>query len=88
MFLLPAYNSGRHVTIISSAALFYFIYLFIFQKIKCTPQNNTIILVNRFSNMEVYNKYCKKVDGHSWTVIVATYLIKNVFDCSLSIEKL
>ncbi|VVC45023.1 Hypothetical protein CINCED_3A023091 [Cinara cedri] len=59
-----------------------------YPKFKCTPQNNTMLLVNRFSNMEVYTKYCRKIDGHSWTVVVANYMIKDMFNCKIKLEKM
>lgn len=36
--------------------------------------------------MDSYVKYCKIVDGHAWTVVVANYLIKNdrEIKCKLS----
>lgn len=40
-------------------------------------------MVKRDSNIESYVKYCKKVDGHAWTVVIAHYLIKQ--DCRISI---
>lgn len=54
-------------------------------KFACKPQHNTIFMVNRDSNMDSYVKYCKIVDGHAWTVVVANYLIKNDhrLDCKL-----
>ncbi|XP_029344824.1 uncharacterized protein LOC100575121 isoform X1 [Acyrthosiphon pisum] len=50
-------------------------------KFACKPQHNTIFMVNRDSNMDSYVKYCKVVDGHAWTVVVANYVIHKDFDC-------
>lgn len=38
--------------------------------------------------MDSYVKYCKIVDGHAWTVVVANYLIKNDFECNLVVQKM
>lgn len=62
--------------------------LLIFQKFACKPQDNTIFMVNRDANMESYVKYCKKVDGHAWTVIVANYLIKKNLTCKPVLKKI
>jgi len=35
--------------------------------------------------MDSYVKYCKIVDGHAWTVVVANYVIHKNFDCVLSV---
>lgn len=43
--------------------------------------------MHRDSNMESYIKYCKKVEGHAWTVIVANYLIKANLDCEVVAHK-
>ncbi|XP_022180958.1 prolyl 3-hydroxylase OGFOD1 isoform X2 [Myzus persicae] len=56
-------------------------------KFACMPQHNTIFMVNRDSNMDSYVQYCKIVDGHAWTVVVANYVIKKDFDCKLAIHK-
>lgn len=45
-------------------------------------------MVNRKSDMESHVKYCKKVDGHAWTVIVANYLVKKSLDCHVRLKKL
>lgn len=44
-------------------------------------------MVHRESNMESYVTYCKKVEGHAWTVIVANYLIKEQLDCRVKVSK-
>lgn len=57
-------------------------------KFACKPQHNTIFMVNRDSNMDSYVKYCKIVDGHAWTVVVANYVIRKDFDCKLLVKRL
>lgn len=44
-------------------------------------------MVMHDSNMESYVKYCKKVEGHAWTVIVANYFTKNNLKCQVITEK-
>lgn len=57
-------------------------------KFACKPQHNTIFMVNRDSDMDSFVKYCKIVDGHAWTVVVANYVIKKDFDCKVLLSKL
>jgi len=56
-------------------------------KFACKPQHNTIFMVHRDSNMDSYVKYCKIVDGHAWTVVVANYMIKNDLDCKVILRR-
>lgn len=45
-------------------------------------------MVVRDSNMESYVKYCKKVDGHAWTVIIANYFITDHLKYNILLNKL
>lgn len=38
--------------------------------------------------MDSYVKYCKIVDGHAWTVVIANYVIRKDFDCKLLLPRL
>lgn len=38
--------------------------------------------------MDSYVKYCKIVDGHAWTVVIANYVIREDFDCKLLLPNL
>jgi len=38
--------------------------------------------------MDSYVKYCKIVDGHAWTVVIANYVIREDFDCALLLPRL
>ncbi|CAI6367906.1 unnamed protein product [Macrosiphum euphorbiae] len=56
-------------------------------KFACKPQHNTIFMVNRDPNMDSYVTYCKIVDGHAWTVVVANYVIRRDFECTLRLSR-
>uniref|UniRef100_A0A2S2P5C9 Uncharacterized protein n=1 Tax=Schizaphis graminum TaxID=13262 RepID=A0A2S2P5C9_SCHGA len=56
-------------------------------KFACKPQHNTIFMVHQDSNMDSHVKYCKIVDGHAWTVVVANYIIKNDLDSKVVLKR-
>jgi len=37
--------------------------------------------------MDSYVKYCKIVDGHAWTVVVANYVIRKDFECEVLVSR-
>uniref|UniRef100_A0A2H8TJ70 uS12 prolyl 3-hydroxylase n=1 Tax=Melanaphis sacchari TaxID=742174 RepID=A0A2H8TJ70_9HEMI len=57
-------------------------------KFASTPQHNTMLLVNHDSKTDLYVKYCKIVDGHAWTVVVANYIVKNNLDSRILLENI
>lgn len=48
--------------------------------------DNSFFLVHRDSSMDSHVKYCKKIDGHAWTVIVASYIVKKNLEIPLVAE--